>query len=258
MMYWKNIRWSNQDKCYFNPENGLKLIGVNKWFNSKFVEEVDFDEIAQKVADKRGITVGEVKKEWGEKNKRGKSLHNYIDKFIKGKYFKTDNYVIEYREVINRKLNELKEDGWKPFSIEENLSAFGLNGIPDAIFYKVDKDGKANYLIVDWKFVEKFTTYNKYSNLTNELRDIDASHYIKYMCIGQIYKYMFYEQMSKHFPKITLDKIDILVVNFKNGESHKDYYLDALTELETSEKLIKKLREYETSEEREKISNYEE
>jgi len=256
MMYWSNVTWSDDKKTFYNSETGLVVTGVNKWFNDNFVEKVDFDKIAEKVANKRGIPVEEIKREWGDKIKRGNSLHNFIEGILKGTYYKRDKYVNEFEGIILTRLNKFKEDGWKPFSVEDPISAFGLNGRTDTIFYKKMEDGTVNYLIVDWKFVSNFTEYSRFGNLLNELSSLDASHYVKYMCVGTIYKHMFYDRMYEHFPKISLDKIEPLVVNFKDANSYKDYYVNTSTKLVIDQVLYDKLHEYETSSKRVKLEDY--
>lgn len=267
MIFWTNNCWNSDKRCYYDVDTNLVLKGVNKWFKENFVEDVDFEEIAKKVANKRGISVKEVKDEWSEKNKRGTALHDYINSVLNGDYYKDNDYIKKYKKVIKERIDKFKREGWMPFSIEKNISAFGLVGKPDAILYRKRKDGKLEYLIVDWKFVDKFTTYNVFSNLQNELNLIDSSHLNKYLCVGNIYKHMFYKIMSESdiVKNIDYDKIKILIVNFEKEYKYTDYHENSFFNVAinvnsfsgTISDIIKnKLNKYNLSEERVKLEDY--
>tara|TARA_R110000787_G_scaffold70320_1_gene156402 strand:+ start:16873 stop:17628 length:756 start_codon:yes stop_codon:yes gene_type:complete len=239
---WKNYYWSKENKCFTDGKN--KLLGANKWFK-KYIPEFDIVKISSIVAKKSGKTSEEVREEWEDKKnfaiKRGNACHDYIKAKIRGSSYWKDDYLSYYKDVIDDKLKEYQKKGFIPFLVEDNISAYGILSKPDLVLYHPESD---TYLIIDWKFVDRFKSSNSFQSLHPPFSFLASCHHGKYLAVGELYSLI----LAKEY-NIDESKINSVVINFSCEEKTYDikirtYFLRNIVKREVRKYLHKEFQNY--------------
>lgn len=161
--------------------NGKQLTPVTA-FVATLKQEQDWDGIAQKYADKNGLSLDEVKKEWDSKGdialKKGTLVHEYIETRLKGLSFSgQDEWYAEY-SAFEKFWGEEKKY-LSPIQIEMRIGdeEFGLGGTIDCLMFDSRTE---HYHIYDWKTGSKFTIDNPYQSLLPPFNNLPDCHYVNY------------------------------------------------------------------------------
>lgn len=178
----------------FNPKkhsytlNKVKLKSVTQYL-SKLKESVNWTEKAQNTAEKNGVTVASVLKEWEQKRnqgaEKGTNTHAYIEDRLNGFSGNIQNgWIPEMTAWENFWNNEKKY--LTPMAVELRVGDkdIGLGGTIDCLMY--DNRTK-KYHIYDWKTGVRFEVKNDWGRtLLPPLDNLDDCHYVNYslqLCI---------------------------------------------------------------------------
>jgi hypothetical protein len=236
---WKEYYWNKEKRCFTNGK--IRIIGANNWFNQ--YKPAFSDQVAINVAEKTGRSVEEIKKEWDDKRlfsiERGNNCHDYIRAYLRGSSYWENTHLPNYIEHIQVVLNKLKKEGWIPFLVEDNISAYGLLGKPDVVLYNPEIN---HYKIIDWKFVDKFKISNSHQSLLGPFKKWDNCHFVNYSAIGELYSLV----LAKEF-RIPLNKISSVLINFsssKKGITIKEYSLNKTQQKSMRTTLLEELKKF--------------
>lgn len=236
---WKEYHWDKEKRCF--TDGKIKIIGANNWFNQ--FKPAFSEDVAVNVSKKTGRPVEEIKKEWENKRlfsiERGNNCHDYIRSYLRGSSYWENTHLPNYIKHIQAVFNKLKKEGWVPFLVEDNISAYGILAKPDAVFYN-PKTGL--YKVIDWKFVDKFKTSNSYQSLLGPFKKWDNCHFVNYSAIGELYCLV----LAKEY-RIPLNKISNILINFSSSEkgiTTKEYSLNKTQQQSMRTTLLEELKKF--------------
>lgn len=208
-----SVHPNNKDKIVFTQDGHTYIDSNNKSYLSvttligKAFPEFNSINIAQKKANKLGIPVEEVLKEWEEKGNIGRNngtrVHEYCENYILNKTLLYDP--IDINEKIRfdsaRIMIDKLLDLFKPISTEPEKLVFspdfGLAGSIDWLF----KIKEEQYIIFDWKILNKDLSKVGFNGQTGHILptlNIQDSNYWHYALQLQIYEYIL--KSEKYIP----------------------------------------------------------
>lgn len=157
-------------------------------FVSSFEPETNWDEIAQKKADKEGVEKDLILRVWKQRSKtatdKGSKVHHYIERRLKHK----TEHDSEFPEMLAWDCFwEVASVHLLPIKIEWVVGDYelGLGGTIDCLFYS-DKTKK--YHIFDWKTGANFRYDNPFQNLKKPFDEYEDCEFVKYSLQLSAYK----------------------------------------------------------------------
>ena len=157
----------------------------------EYIEEFDADLWAGKTAEKRGITVEEVHREWDENREKactkGTLFHKYAENKLNNKYENLD---------VSPKLTDMFDEFYRlsidnliPIKSEIVIGDIELQiaGMIDQLYWSNKLDG---LVIFDWKTNKKLRRDNRYKKMLTLFNDLDDCEYNIYSIQLNVYRYI--------------------------------------------------------------------
>lgn len=198
---------------------GTKYSSATGWIK-RFVEEKDWDEIAEKAAKKKGCSAAELREQWKKAGDYacalGTEVHLVMENIWQKKNYNFDKRLcekypdmekdFEFRKKRCHEMFEKMKGVYVPVANEfivydrEN----GLCGTIDFLAYN-KKTGA--YSIIDWKTSKTFETENRWNKLKAPFSDIDECNTAEYSLQLSLYKYMLEKYTSIKISEMILFQI---------------------------------------------------
>lgn len=166
-----------------------------------------------------------------EAAEKGTFLHNQIENFLKGNEYDSDSK--EFALFLDFYNKEIKERGLIFFDAEKMIfsNKYNIAGTIDCLF---QKDGKNEYVMIDWKRSKKLIIDGRprifgYGYALSELCSLDNSSYNRYCLQQNIYKHIVEAEYSM---KISSMKLVVL------HENYSDYCVVKVPEMNRETKII--------------------
>lgn len=166
---------------------GKKLTSVTT-FVSTFEPYVNWDEIAQRKADKEGKSKDLILSQWRNKGlaatTKGTKVHSYIERRLRRNTEKDTEFV---EMIAWDRFWEQAHKYLTPVKIEWVVGDYdlGLGGTIDCLFYS---EKTKRHHIFDWKTGENFRFNNSYQNLKSPFSEYEDCEFVKYSLQLSAYK----------------------------------------------------------------------
>ena len=212
----KEIKY-DRDKRIFTRD-GIELVSVTNWVK-QYTEKFDADAVAERMANKDGTkTKKQILDEWSLKGEesiaRGKSIHDFIDRYLSGDKNPMINELIE--KMIPPLVNYLNEKILSRLEVVDtefkvSSKKYKLFGIIDCLLYNKNT---GEYHIIDWKTNEKIksTSFNglMMKSPFEEFEDCQLNHYFIQL---SLYKFLLETEFGI---RVNIEESGIVHIN-KNG-----------------------------------------
>jgi hypothetical protein len=159
----------------------------------KFCELLKWDEIAERYADKHGMSVADVKAMWDTKKNvaaaMGTQVHSYMENLWKRKFYQPDKPVGDYEIVRQNGLEAYRCLSRRFVPIRNEFIVYkpewALCGTIDFLCYDRGNDCIA---ILDWKTNNKIERKNDYQTCIGPLNGLPDCNYTHYSAQLSTYK----------------------------------------------------------------------
>lgn len=206
----------NKEKhAYVDPQDNFKYQSVTQWVN-QYKKPFAKQQMAQRTATKRGITVEQVLQEWdkqrNDSTEFGTKVHKILETFFVTGNISTDGqHLVESFNMLNLNI----ETKFSHFEKIVYSKDYGIAGTADII----EDINSEIFNVYDFKTNKAFNITSKYNDfLLPPFQNFPNTEYFVYALQLSLYAYL-YEIMSQKF----CNRLTVIWLNRDNKQSYDSY-----------------------------------